>query len=82
VALAAFGLCGGSPVLLFFGIIRPSHDMSIDGPLALALWGVGAVLGVVSLLSKGPVVNVGRYQSCRELDASARCARAVVAACS
>ena len=58
VAIAALGL-GGVGVLLFFEIIRPFHDMSIDGPLALALWGVGAALGVVSLCLKGRSLTLG-----------------------
>jgi hypothetical protein len=33
--------------------------MSIDGPLALALWGVGAALGVVSLCLKGRSLTLG-----------------------
>jgi hypothetical protein len=50
---------GGLGVLLFFEIIPPFHDMSIDGPLALALWGVGAALGVVSLSLKGRSLTLG-----------------------
>ena len=71
--MAALGL-GGVGVLLFFEIIRPFHDMSIDGPLALALWGVGAALGVVSLCLKGRSLTLGIMSL--ELGASARCAGA------
>jgi hypothetical protein len=31
-------------LLLIFEVIRPFHDMSKDGPLAMILWGVGATV--------------------------------------
>ena len=35
LALAVLG------ILLFVEVIRPFHDLSIDGPLALLSWGAG-----------------------------------------
>lgn len=40
-------------VLLFFEVIRPFRDMSIDGPLALTSWGIGAVVGLGCFFLKG-----------------------------
>ncbi|MEO6970894.1 MAG: hypothetical protein ABI217_08365 [Chthoniobacterales bacterium] len=38
--------------LIFFEVIRPFRHMSIDGPIALSFWGVGAALGVSCFFSK------------------------------
>lgn len=38
--------------LLFWEVIRPFHDFSIDGPIALSCWGIGAMLGFVCLFLK------------------------------
>src|SRR5213076_2889696 len=47
LALAVLG------ILLFVEVIRPFHDLSIDGPLALLSWGSGAGLALVTLWLRG-----------------------------
>jgi hypothetical protein len=47
VALALLG------VLLFLEVIRPFHNLSIDGPLALLSWGIGAALSLATLWLSG-----------------------------
>jgi hypothetical protein len=47
VALALLG------VLLFLEVIRPFHNLSIDGPLALLFWGIGAALSLATLWLSG-----------------------------
>lgn len=47
LALAALG------ILLFLEIIRPFHNLSIDGPLALLFWGSGAGLALLTLWLRG-----------------------------
>ena len=44
---------GASGVLIFCEVIRPFRDMSIDGPIALSLWGIGAALGISCFFLKG-----------------------------
>jgi hypothetical protein len=39
--------------LLVCEVIRPFHDFSIDGPMALSFWGIGATLGLVCFFLKG-----------------------------
>ncbi|MEO7723280.1 MAG: hypothetical protein ABIU29_01105 [Chthoniobacterales bacterium] len=39
--------------LIFFEVLRPLRDLSIDGPIALGSWGVGAALGISSFFLKG-----------------------------
>lgn len=39
--------------LLVCEVIRPFHDLSIDGPIALSFWGMGAASGLVCLFLKG-----------------------------
>ncbi|MGI8891554.1 MAG: hypothetical protein ACR2G0_12345 [Chthoniobacterales bacterium] len=40
-------------VLLFLELIRPFRDLSIDGPIALGAWSVGAVLGIACFFCRG-----------------------------
>lgn len=40
-------------LLLVCEVIRPFRNLSIDGPLALISWGVGAMLGFVCLFLRG-----------------------------
>ena len=47
VALALLG------VLLFLEVIRPFHNLSIDGPLALLSWGIGTALSLATLWLSG-----------------------------
>ncbi len=46
-ALSALG------ILLILEVIRPFHDLASDGPLALVLWGIGALLGVLCFFLRG-----------------------------
>ncbi len=39
--------------LLICEVIRPFHDLSIDGPIALSCWGIGATLGIACFFLKG-----------------------------
>lgn len=39
-------------LLIFFEVLRPFRDMSIDGPIALVSWGIGAAIGVACLFLK------------------------------
>jgi hypothetical protein len=43
--------CGG--LLVFFEYIRPFRNPSIDIPLSMAAWGIGAVLATISLFLPG-----------------------------
>jgi hypothetical protein len=36
-------------LLVFFQIIRPFRNPSVDGPLSLAAWGIGTVLAIIAL---------------------------------
>jgi hypothetical protein len=36
-------LCSGVGLFLIFEVVRPFRDLNVDGPLALAAWGVGTV---------------------------------------
>jgi hypothetical protein len=40
-------------VLICFEVIRPFRDLAIDGPIALALWGIGAALAISCFFLKG-----------------------------
>lgn len=46
-ALVSLGL-SATGILLILEVIRPFHDLALDGPLALTLWGIGAVLSLTS----------------------------------
>ena len=37
-------------LLVFFQIIRPFRNPSVDGPLSLAAWGIGTVLAMIALV--------------------------------
>ena len=50
MAALALALLG---VLLFLEVIRPFHNLSIDGPLALLFWGIGAALSLATLWLSG-----------------------------
>ncbi len=39
--------------LIFCEVIRPFREMSIDGPIALSSWGLGAALGISCFFLKG-----------------------------
>jgi hypothetical protein len=52
LAILALLLCVFG-TLVFTEVIRPFRDMSIDGPLAVASWGVGAAIGIACFFLKG-----------------------------
>ena len=53
MAAMALALLG---ILLFLQVIRPFHNLSIDGPLALLSWGIGAALSLATLWLSGKSV--------------------------
>ncbi|MGI8955306.1 MAG: hypothetical protein ACR2II_00095 [Chthoniobacterales bacterium] len=52
LGIAALLLCALG-ALIFCEVLRPFRDMSIDGPIALASWGLGAALGISGFFLKG-----------------------------
>lgn len=40
-------------ILLILEVIRPFHDLALDGPLALTLWGIGVALSFTSFFLRG-----------------------------
>ena len=52
LGIAALLLCALG-VLIFFEVLRPFRDMSIDGPIALGSWGLGLALGIACFFLKG-----------------------------
>lgn len=40
-------------LLIFCEVIRPFRDLSVDGPIALGLWGIGGALGISCFFLKG-----------------------------
>ncbi len=51
LGMIALGLSAAGG-LLVCEVIRPFHDFSIDGPIALSFWGIGATLGFVCFFLK------------------------------
>ena len=48
LAIVSFG-CAAIGLLLIFEVFRPFRDLSKDGPLAMTLWGVGAIAAITGL---------------------------------
>ena len=46
-------------LLLIFEVIRPFHDMSKDGPLAMILWGVGATVAMIGFFVRPRAIALG-----------------------
>jgi len=46
-------------LLLIFEVIRPFHDMSKDGPLAMILWGVGATVAIIGFFVRPRAIALG-----------------------
>jgi hypothetical protein len=46
-------------LLLIFEVIRPFHDMSKDGPLAMILWGVGATVAIIGFFVRPRTITLG-----------------------
>ncbi len=40
-------------LLLVLEVVRPFRDLSVDGPLALIAWGLGAAIALASLFLRG-----------------------------
>ena len=73
VALALLG------VLLFLEVIRPFHNLSIDGPLALLSWGIGGAPFPGYSVAERQIVYTQCRQSFRERDAFTGCFVGLVA---
>lgn len=52
LSVVALGLCVVG-ALLITEVIRPFHDLSRDGPLALGLWITGSLLGITTFFLRG-----------------------------
>jgi len=52
-------VCATFGLLLIFEVIRPFHDMSRDGPLAMILWGVGATVAIIAFLVRPRAITLG-----------------------
>ena len=52
-------VCAIMGLLLIFEVIRPFHDMSKDGPLAMILWGVGATVAIVGFFVQPRAITLG-----------------------
>ena len=61
-------VCFALGMMLLFEVIRPFRDMNIDGPIALWLWGLGALVAIVALWRRqGAVVLQALALSCNLL---------------
>ncbi|PYK77029.1 MAG: hypothetical protein DMF40_10730 [Verrucomicrobia bacterium] len=52
-------VCAMMGLLLIFEVIRPFHDMSKDGPLAMILWGLGATVAIIGFFVQPPSISLG-----------------------
>lgn len=52
-------VCAMLGLLLIFEVIRPFHDMSKDGPLAMILWGVGATAAIIGFFVRPRAIALG-----------------------
>ena len=52
-------VCAMLGFLLIFEVIRPFHDMSKDGPLAMILWGVGATVAIIGFFVRPRAIALG-----------------------
>lgn len=52
-------VCALLGLLLIFEVIRPFHDMSKDGPLAMILWGVGATVAIIGFFVRPRAIALG-----------------------
>jgi hypothetical protein len=51
-------VCAMMGLLLIFEVIRPFHDMSEDGPLAMILWGVGATVAIIGFFTQPRAIGL------------------------
>ena len=58
LAIVSF-LCSILGLLLIFEVIRPFHDMSKDGPLAMIVWGVGAAVAIIGFFVRPRAIALG-----------------------
>ena len=52
-------VCAMLGLLLIFEVIRPFRDMSKDGPLAIILWGVGAIVAIIGFFVRSRAIALG-----------------------
>ncbi len=52
-------VCAMMGLLLIFEVIRPFHDMSKDGPLAMILWGIGATMAIIGFFVRPRAITLG-----------------------
>jgi len=52
-------VCSMLGLLLIFEVIRPFHDMSKDGPLAMIVWGVGATVAIIGFFVRPRAIAFG-----------------------
>ncbi len=52
-------ICAILGLLLIFEVIRPFHDMSKDGPLAMILWSIGATVAVIGFFVQPRAITLG-----------------------
>jgi len=52
-------VCATFGLLLIFEVIRPFHDMSKDGPLAMILWGIGAAVATFTFFVPPRAIALG-----------------------
>jgi len=52
-------VCAILGLLLILEVIRPFHDISKDGPLAMILWGVGATVAVIGFFVQPRAITLG-----------------------
>ena len=58
LAIVSF-VCSMMGLLLIFEIIRPFHDMSKDGPLAMIVWGGGATVAIIGFFVQPRSIALG-----------------------
>lgn len=52
-------VCATLGLLLILEVIRPFHDLSKDGPLAMILWGVGATIAIIAFFVRPRAIALG-----------------------
>jgi hypothetical protein len=52
-------VCATLGLLLILEVIRPFHDLSKDGPLAMVLWGVGGTLAIIGFFVRRRAIALG-----------------------
>ena len=52
-------VCATLGLLLILEVIRPFHDSSKDGPLAVVVWGVGATLAIIGFFVRPRAIALG-----------------------